>query len=221
LLKPSKSMLQKPWLRLCVFLMAWVAPGAFAEPTPRILVLGDSLSAAYGLELEQGWVTLLEQRLAEKFPHKVINASVSGETTGGGLARLPALLKEYQPTLVILELGGNDGLRGHPLNIMHRQLAGTIEQSRAAGAQVLLVGMQIPPNYGQRYTQQFHATYKQLAEEYQLPLVDFFLDGVALQPDLMQRDGIHPTAEAQGRMLDNVWPVLVPLLGEAAENEKP
>lgn len=214
LLKQSKSMLQKPWLRLCMFLLVWVASGSFAEPAPRILVLGDSLSAAYGLELKQGWVTLLEQRLAEKFPHQVINASVSGETTGGGLARLPVLLKEHQPRLVILELGGNDGLRGHPLNIMRRQLAGIIEQSRAAGAQVLLVGMHIPPNYGQRYTQQFHVTYKQLAEEYQLPLVDFFLEGVALKPGLMQRDGIHPTAEAQSIMLDNVWPVLLPLLGE-------
>lgn len=212
LLKQSKSMLQKPWLCLCVFLLICAAPNAFAEPAPRILVLGDSLSAAYGLELKQGWVTLLEQRLAEKFPHKVINASVSGETTGGGLARLPTLLKEHQPNLLILELGGNDGLRGHPLNIMRRQLAGIIEQSRAAGAQVLLVGMHIPPNYGQRYTQQFHTTYKQLAEEYQLPLVDFFLDGVALKPGLMQRDGIHPTAEAQSIMLDNVWPVLLPLL---------
>jgi acyl-CoA thioesterase I len=205
-------MLQNPWLRLCIlWLVLWV-PGAFAAHAPRILVLGDSLSAAYGLKLEQGWVSLLERRLAEKFPHKVINASVSGETTGGGLARLPALLKEHQPDLVILELGGNDGLRGHPLNIMQRQLADIVEKSRAAGAQVLLVGMQIPPNYGSRYTEQFRTTYPRLAEQYQLPLVDFFLQGVALQPGLMQQDGIHPTAEAQGKLLDNVWPVLLPLL---------
>jgi len=205
-------MLHKPWLRLGIFLVVWFTTAASAEPAPRILVLGDSLSAAYGLNVEQGWVHLLEQRLAQKYPHKVINASVSGETTGGGLARLPALLKQHQPALVILELGGNDGLRGHPLNIMRRQLAGIIEQSQAADARVLLVGMHIPSNYGQRYTQQFHTTYRQLAEQYQLPLVDFFLEGVALQPGLMQRDGIHPTAEAQEKMLDNVWPVLVPML---------
>lgn len=214
MLTQGKSLLQKHWFHLCIFLVAWSVSRAFAAPVPRILVLGDSLSAAYGIEVEQGWVRLLEQRLALKYPHKVINASVSGETSGGGLARLPALLKEHQPALVILELGGNDGLRGHPLNLMRRQLKDIIEQSHAAGARVLLLGMQIPPNYGQRYTQQFQAVYKQLAEEHQLPLVDFFLDGVALQPTLMQRDGIHPTAEAQARMLDNVWPLLVAMLDE-------
>lgn len=214
--KQAKSVLQKPWLHLLVLLVVWMAPGAYAEPAPRILVLGDSLSAAYGIEVEQGWVRLLEHRLAEKFPYKVINASVSGETSGGGLARLPALLKEHSPALVILELGGNDGLRGHPLNLMRRQLATIIEQSRAAGARVLLLGMRIPPNYGQRYTEQFHATYRQLAEEYQLPLVEFFLEGVALRPELMQRDGIHPTAEAQARLLENVWQVLAPMLDAAS-----
>lgn len=205
-------MLQNPWLRLCLFWVVLLAPRAFAAPAPRILVLGDSLSAGYGLQLEQGWVSLLERRLAEKFPHQVINASVSGETTGGGLARLPALLQTHQPGLVIVELGGNDGLRGHPLNIVRRQLADIVEKSRASGARVLLIGMRIPPNYGPRYTEQFHTTYVQLAEQYQLPMVDFFLEGVALQPGLMQQDGIHPTAEAQGKMLDNVWPVLLPLL---------
>lgn len=194
------------WLSFCL-----IAPLSAAD-APRLLVLGDSLSAAYGIEVQQGWVSLLEQRVAANYPHQVINASVSGETTGGGLARLPALLQQHQPELIIVELGGNDGLRGHPLNVMKRQLAQIVETSRAAGAQVLLVGMQIPPNYGPRYTRQFHATYRELAEQYQLPLVEFLLEGVALTPKLMQKDGIHPTAQAQEKILDNVWPILQPLL---------
>jgi acyl-CoA thioesterase-1 len=196
-----------------LWLSFWlIAPFLCAADAPRLLVLGDSLSAAYGIEVQQGWVSLLEQRLAAKYPHQVINASVSGETTGGGLARLPALLKQHQPELVIVELGGNDGLRGYPLNVMKQQLAQIIETSRDGGAEVLLVGMQIPPNYGLRYTNHFRDTYTELAEQYDLPLVTFLLAGVALTPELMQKDGIHPTAEAQEKMLDNVWPILQPLL---------
>lgn len=199
--------------RFVIWLSLWLIAPLCAADTPRLLVLGDSLSAAYGIEVQQGWVSLLEQRVAAKYPHKIINASVSGETTGGGLARLPALLEQHKPELVIVELGGNDGLRGYPLNTMKQQLARIIETSRTAGAQVLLVGMQIPPNYGPRYTNQFRDTYTELARQYDLPLVEFLLAEVALNTKLMQKDGIHPTAEAQEKILDNVWPVLQPLLG--------
>ncbi len=198
--------------RFAIWLSLGLIAPLCAADTPRLLVLGDSLSAAYGIEVQQGWVSLLEQRVAAKYPHKVINASVSGETTGGGLARLPALLEQHKPDLVIVELGGNDGLRGYPLNTMKQQLARIIEISRAAGAEVVLVGMQIPPNYGPRYTNQFRDTYTELAQQYDLPLVEFLLAEVALNAKLMQKDGIHPTAEAQEQILDNVWPVLQPLL---------
>ena len=198
--------------RFAIWLSLWLIAPLCAADTPRLLVLGDSLSAAYGIEVQQGWVSLLEQRVVAKYPHKVINASVSGETTSGGLARLPALLEQHKPDLVIVELGGNDGLRGYPLNAMKQQLARIIETSRAAGAEVLLVGMQIPPNYGPRYTIQFRDTYTELAQQYDLPLVEFLLAEVALNAKLMQKDGIHPTAEAQEQILNNVWPVLQPLL---------
>ncbi|MGB3609375.1 MAG: arylesterase [Cellvibrio sp.] len=183
-----------------------------ADDKGRILVLGDSLSAGYGIELKQGWVSLMADKLEENYPYQVINASVSGETSGGGLARLPALLKEHKPALVILELGGNDGLRGHPVNIMQQQLESIIKESQGAGAEVLLLGMHIPPNYGQRYAERFHQVYTQLAKQYELAFVPFFLEGVATDRELMQRDGIHPTAEAQQTMLDNVWAVLEPWL---------
>lgn len=185
---------------------------SYANDNARILVLGDSLSAGYGIELKHSWVSLLAERIAGRYPYQVINASVSGETSGGGLARLPALLKEHEPALVILELGGNDGLRGHPLNIMQQQLESIVKQSHSAGARVLLLGMQIPPNYGQRYTERFHKVYTQLAQQHDLAYVPFFLEGVATNRELMQRDGIHPTAAAQQTMLDNVWVGLEPLL---------
>lgn len=179
---------------------------------PRILVMGDSLSAGYGIDLKDGWVNLLQERLSLQTPYDVVNGSVSGETTGGGLARLPALLKEHQPAIVILELGGNDGLRGHPLPVMRENLEKMIELSQAANAQVLLLGMQIPPNYGPRYTRLFHKTYVDLSQKYQLNFVPFFLEGVGGNPELMQRDGIHPTADAQPLMLEHVWKALEPML---------
>lgn len=183
-----------------------------APATNKILVMGDSLSAGYGIDLERGWVNLLQERIATRYPHTVVNASVSGETSGGGLARLPALLKEHQPEIVVLELGGNDGLRGHPVNVMRESLRKMIEQSEANGATVVLLGMQIPPNYGTRYTNVFQQTYADLADKYQLIFVPFFLDQVAGNSELMQRDGIHPTAEAQTTLLNHVWPALEPLL---------
>lgn len=189
------------------------APAATAPFT--LMVFGDSLSANYGIEESQGWVTLLESRLREQaLPIEVINGSVSGETTTGGLARLPAMLDTYQPDLVILELGGNDGLRGLPIALIRQNLADMTELAVAQGARVVLAGIQIPPNYGPRYTEPFFAQYAELAEEKGLALVPFLIDGIPQQPELMQNDGIHPKAEAQGMILENVWPVLEPLLLE-------
>lgn len=205
---------------LALVFVAWPASAndmsaSANERKPIILILGDSLSAGYGIDIEAGWVNLLQQRLADNYPHQIINASVSGETAGGGLARLPALLKEHQPKLVILELGGNDGLRGHPINVMKQQLESIIQQTQVSGAQVLLLGMHIPPNYGQRYAHSFHQSYVDLAEKYKLPFVPFFLEGVALNINLMQSDRIHPNAKAQRIMLTNVWPTLESLLQES------
>lgn len=174
-----------------------------------ILIVGDSISAAFGLEISDGWATLLEQRLAdENQPLLVHNASVSGDTTAGGLARLPALLEQHAPDLVILELGGNDGLRGLPPDNMQQNLTAMVQRSRAAGADVILLGMRIPPNYGVRYTRAFEQVYRNIAEQQQVPLVPFLLDGVAGRSELMQADGIHPNAQGQPGILDNAWPVI-------------
>lgn len=182
--------------------LAWAA-------APTIMVLGDSLSAGYGIELSKGWVNLLQRRLLTSgYPHKVVNASISGDTTGGGRARLPSALEQHQPDVVILELGGNDGLRALPLKSIEENLAAMIEAIQQAGARVVLMEMRIPPNYGPRYTQRFRAIFGELAERYDAPLIPFFLEGVAGNPELMQRDGIHPKAEAQALMLENAWPVL-------------
>ncbi|CDH43549.1 multifunctional: acyl-CoA thioesterase I; protease I; lysophospholipaseL(I) [Candidatus Contendobacter odensis Run_B_J11] len=181
--------------------------------TPAILVLGDSLSAAYGIPAEQGWVSLLQRRLAERgFPHRVVNASISGDTTSGGLSRLPAALTRDRPTIVIVELGANDGLRGQPLMAMTANLARIIELSQQAGAQVMLTEMRIPPNYGPLYTQKFQATFSELAKRHDITLIPFLLEGVAGNPALIQEDGLHPRTNAQPRILDNVWPVLEPVL---------
>jgi acyl-CoA thioesterase I len=178
----------------------------------RILVLGDSLSAGYGINVEKGWVALLDQALTKKNSIKIINASVSGETTTGGKARLPQLLKSHQPQIVILELGGNDGLRGQPIAMIKKNLNEMIKMIDKTGAKTLLVGIQIPPNYGERYTQSFAAIYAQLADEYELSLVPFLLEGVATHSELMQNDGIHPTEAAQPQLLANVLPVLEKML---------
>ena len=180
---------------------------------PVILVLGDSLSAGYGIELDQGWVSLLQQQLTDQgYPHKVVNASISGDTSRGGLSRLPTALERHQPSIVIIELGGNDGLRGLSLNQLETNLAEMTELSQQAGADVVLVEMRIPPNYGPRYTERFQALYGDLAERYNAALVPFLLDRVAEVPGLMQSDQIHPNAKAQPIILENVWPALEPLL---------
>jgi acyl-CoA thioesterase-1 len=182
--------------------------------TPVILVFGDSISAGYGLErVQQGWVALLQTRLKEQeYVYEVINASVSGETTAGGLARLPRALTLHHPKIVILELGGNDGLRALPIAQMRANLSQMADLASAAGARVLLLGMRMPPNYGPDYTEQFRSSYVELAREKKLPLVPFLLSDVALSPNLMQADGIHPNAFGQPKLLDDVWPALKPLL---------
>ncbi|BCD87607.1 arylesterase [Pseudomonas solani] len=178
-----------------------------------VLVVGDSISAALGLETSQGWVSLLQKRMDDEgFEHRVVNASISGDTSAGGASRLPALLGEHKPELVIIELGGNDGLRGQPPAQLQHNLAGMVEQSQKAGAKVLLLGMRLPPNYGKRYTDAFAQVYQDLASARQVPLVPFFLEGVGGVEGMMQADGIHPAASAQGKLLDNVWPTLKPLL---------
>ena len=178
-----------------------------------ILIVGDSISAGFGLDTRLGWVSLLEQRLErEGHDDRVINASISGDTSAGGQARLPALLKEHKPDVVIVELGGNDGLRGQPPAQLQQNLAAMIDAAKTAGAKVLLLGMQLPPNYGVRYTEAFARVYTQLADEKQIALVPFFLEGVGGHPELMQADGLHPAAAGQKRLLDNVWPALKPLL---------
>jgi acyl-CoA thioesterase-1 len=184
-----------------------------AEHEPAILVFGDSISAGYGIGVEQGWVNLMAQKMAQLgYGFRVINASVSGETTAGGLARLPHALDVQQPRIVILELGANDGLRSLPLTAAHDNLVQMIKLAQARGARVLLIGMRLPPNYGERYTTGFQQLYVGLAQQFKLPLVPFLLDQVALHPELMQNDGLHPTAAAQPLLLDNVWPKLTPLL---------
>ncbi len=178
-----------------------------------ILVVGDSLSAEYGIARGSGWVPLLAERLTQrKIDARVVNASVSGDTTSGGLSRLPALLARHRPSIVIIELGANDALRGLPLSAMKRNLTAMVEASRAAGARAMLVGMQIPPNYGRAFATQFSRTYVEVASSEKVPLVPFLLAGFADRIESFQADEIHPTADMQPRMLDNVWPVLEPLL---------
>ncbi|MDT8879713.1 arylesterase [Halomonas saccharevitans] len=198
------------WLALALML---AGGSALAASQPVVLVMGDSLSAAYGIEQRAGWVSLLQTRLDGKA--RVVNASISGETTSGAAARLPDLLGQHRPEIVVLELGGNDGLRGLPPGQMRANLAQMIEQSQAANAEVLLLGIDIPPNYGRAYRDAFTGVFTRLADEHDLPLVPFLLEGIALEDELMQDDGIHPTAAAQPRILENVWPALAPLLEQS------
>lgn len=180
-------------------------------------MLGDSLSAGYGIRAEEGWVALLQRRLQEQgYGYRVVNASVSGETSSGGAQRLPRALQLHKPAIVVLELGANDGLRGLPLATTRANLTRIVETSRRSGAKVLLVGIRMPPNYGPRYTEEFERMFRDIASRHRLPLLPFLLEGVALDPALMQADGLHPTAGAQPKLLENVWPVLEPMLGKRA-----
>lgn len=192
------------------------APTNAAAP-PTILILGDSISAAYGIQLEKGWAALLQERLrAQGWPHQVVNASISGETTGGGLVRLPAELKAHDPDLVVIELGGNDGLRGYPVADIKRNLGRMIEAADPIERQVLLVAMQIPPNYGRRYAKAFQALFAEVAAAHDVHLAESFIDQVALQPALMQNDGIHPNVAGQPLLLNALWPAIEKLLAAAA-----
>jgi acyl-CoA thioesterase-1 len=189
-----------------------VAP-AFAAGT--VLVFGDSLSAAHGIASQQGWVHLLGERLARAGqPWRVVNASVSGETTAGGLRRLPEDLKRHKPSIAVIELGANDGLRGQPVANIRSNLEQMIRLTRAARAEPVLVGIMIPPNYGIDYAREFQELYADLAKKNKVALVPFLLEGIADKPDMFQSDQLHPTALAQSRILDNVWPALEPLLGK-------
>lgn len=198
------------WLKCgALALLCWTQ-GALAG---TVLVVGDSISAAFGLETSQGWVHLLQERLVEgNESWRVVNASISGDTTAGGLARLDPLLEEHTPEVVILELGGNDGLRGQSPVQLKQNLARMVRKSQQAGAKVLILGMRLPPNYGQRYTTAFAEVFPKVAQETGAALVPFVLEGAAGVPSMMQGDGVHPTAEAQPVLLENVWPALEPLL---------
>jgi acyl-CoA thioesterase-1 len=182
--------------------------------TPAILVFGDSISAGYGLaRVEQGWVGMLRAKLKDEgYGYQVVNASVTGETTAGGLARLPRALALHHPRVVILELGGNDGLRALPIDQMRSNLGKMVDLSVDSGAQVLVLGMRIPPNYGPEFTEKFFAVFADVARDKRAPLVPFLLNDIALSPNLMQADGVHPNALGQPKLLDNVWPRLRPLL---------
>jgi acyl-CoA thioesterase-1 len=200
-------------LRTLILLMFFVANLALSAFADTILIVGDSLSAAYGMPVEKGWVRLLQRRLADdEYPHTIVNASVSGDTTANALNRLPQAMTRHQPAIVVLELGGNDGLRGLSLAEMKRNLAAMIEIARQQDAEVLLIGVQLPPNYGPRYTEAFQAVYHDLAQEYGLSLLPSLVDGVGTRTDLMQADGIHPNSEAQPLIVARVWEQLRPLI---------
>ncbi len=190
---------------------------------PVLVVLGDSLSAGYGLSTGQGWVALLEKRLkSEGYPHQVVNASISGDTTGGGLVRLPDLLRAYRPVLVVIELGANDGLRGIPLPTIEANLARMVAAIESTAAETLVVRMRLPPNYGPAYTAGFDAIYDKLEDpRHRVSLAPFFLAEVILEPKLMQSDGLHPNATAQPRLLDAVWPSLKPRLARPLAVSQP
>ncbi len=178
-----------------------------------ILVFGDSISAAYGMAQDQGWVHLLSEQFEQNnIPYQLVNASVSGETTGGGLVRLPKTLEIHQPDIVVVELGGNDGLRGYPINKIHENLLELTRITKETGARVLLVGMVLPPNYGRRYTNAFEKIFTDIADSQQVSILPFLLDGVSTSRNLLQKDGIHPTIEAQPLLRDEIWPLLKPLL---------
>jgi len=205
------SGLMKPWKNClaAILLSLLTLPVSMSASAQGILILGDSISAAFGLELERGWVSLLQARLREQaVALPVVNASVSGDTTAGGLARLPRLLQEHEPDLLIIELGGNDGLRGLAPDKMQQNLSAMVDAAHASGAEVLLLGMRIPPNYGVRYTEAFEQVFRELGDQPDVALVPFVLEGVAGVPQLMQADGIHPNADGQPGILENAWPLI-------------
>jgi len=195
--------------RFFAFLLLLIYAQAHATETPTVLVFGDSLSAGYGIDVDQSWAALLQTRLTDQgYEHQVINASISGDTTESGAARIALAIASFEPSLIILELGGNDGLRGIPADRMRENLHKIIRTSKDSGAAVVLLGIRIPPNYGQRYIEDFDNVFRELAIELDVPWIEFFMDGVALNDELMQSDGIHPNAAAQAILLDNAWPMI-------------
>lgn len=201
--------------------MLIAAAATQAASVPTVLVFGDSLSAGYGIDVDQSWTALLQARLkSQGYEHRVINASISGETTEGGKTRISFTLDNFSPDLVILELGGNDGLRGFPTEIMKANIRAIIETTRDRGAAIVILGIRIPTNYGPRYTQAFEQVYRELAEEFSVPWIEFFMDNVALNEELMQEDGIHPNAIAQPILLDNAWPIVRQALTERAGHDQ-
>ncbi len=206
-------------MRLVLVLVLLLAPVPLSagDDRPVILVLGDSISAGYGVAVDDGWVGGLSARLAaENYPHRVVNASITGDTTSGGRSRLPEALKRHEPAIVIIELGGNDGLRGQPLEAMRQNLQTMIEDARGAGARVLLLGIRLPPNYGRAYIERFIGVYEALADTTGVALVPRVLEGVGERREFMQDDGIHPNADGHEVILDNVWPALLPLVKATA-----
>lgn len=201
--------------RFTALLLLLLNVQAFASEAPAVLVFGDSLSAGYGIEVDQSWATLLQARLEQQgYEHRVVNASISGDTTEGGAARIAQAIATFSPVLIILELGGNDGLRGIPPSRMRENLRTIIKTSTDSDAEVVLLGIRIPPNYGQRYIEEFDSVYRELAAELKVPWIEFFMEGVALNEELMQPDGIHPNAAAQPVLLDNAWPIIHTALSE-------
>jgi acyl-CoA thioesterase-1 len=195
--------------RFVAFLLLLSSALSGGTEVPTVLVFGDSLSAGYGIDVDQSWASLLQTRLQEQgYEHRVVNASISGDTTQSGAARIGQAIETFSPALIILELGGNDGLRGIPPTTMRRNLQEIIETSTESGAAVVLLGIKIPPNYGQRYIDEFERVFRELAAELEVPWIEFFMEGVALNNELMQDDGIHPNAAAQPILLDNAWPVI-------------
>ena len=200
--------------------MLLAAAAAQAASAPTVLVFGDSLSAGYGIDVDQSWPALLQSRLeSQGYEHRVINASISGETTEGGVTRISSALKNFSPDLLILELGGNDGLRGFPPERMKANLQQIIDRTRASGAAVVMLGIRIPPNYGPRYTRSFENVYRELAEQSGVLWIEFFMESIALNEELMQDDGIHPNAEAQSILLNNAWPIIHQALTDHAERQ--
>ena len=195
--------------RFLTFLLLLICVQSYATETPTVLVFGDSLSAGHGIEVDQSWTALLQSRLDDQgYEHRVINASIGGDTTESGAARIGQAIATFAPSLIILELGGNDGLRGIPAERMRGNLHKIIKTSKDSGAAVVLLGIRIPPNYGQRYIEDFDKVFRELANELDVPWIEFFMEGVALHDELMQSDGIHPNADAQPILLDNAWPMI-------------
>ena len=193
---------------------------AHAASAPTVLIIGDSLSAGYGIDVDQSWTSLLQTRLdSQGYEYKVVNASISGDTTEGGATRIAPTLEKFSPSLVVLELGGNDGLRGFPPDRIKENLKSMIEACRESGAEVVMLGIRIPSNYGPRYTQAFEGVYRELADELSVPWIEFFMEGVALNGELMQDDGIHPNEAGQPILLDNAWPIISAALADNNESE--